>query len=142
MHGTLDHFQWTEARIADLKAKIDARLSASEEFGVSRGAVIGKARRMGWAFDSPDVRNVKHRATLPKKEPYIKPKPRPTLQFSCAPAEVAPLHIPFLERDKDQCAQLYGDDPATMTWCGHPCYGALPYCESHAQINYQPRRGA
>jgi GcrA cell cycle regulator len=143
MHGTIDCFQWTEARIADLKSKIDAGLSASEtagEMGISRNAAIGKAHRLGLTFNSPDIRNFKYRASVPKREPYIKPKPRPALRFDCTPAEVVPLHIPFLDRDKNQCAQLYGDDPATMTWCGHPCFGSLPYCESHALINYQPSR--
>lgn len=86
-----------------------------------RGKPIGKKR-------SVPVVKVK-RIYLPK----IKAVP-----FKPRKAEVVPLNIPFLDRQKDQCAFLYGDDPRTMTCCGQPAYGSGSWCDAHTQIVFQP----
>jgi hypothetical protein len=51
-------------------------------------------------------------------------------------APVIPMHIAFLDLQPDDCRQPYGDDPRTMTFCGHTkSVGA--YCAMHAAINYR-----
>ncbi len=56
---------WTTDRIAELGQLLKNRLTAgqiSEVLGITRNAVIGKARRMGLSLDSPQTRANRERA--------------------------------------------------------------------------------
>lgn len=66
-------------------------------------------------------------------EPKFRAEP-----FKERPAEVVPLHIPFMERASNQCAYLYGDDPRAMTCCGHEAYSTTSWCLAHASIVFRP----
>ncbi len=142
MHGTISPFQWTEARVADLKAKIDARWSASEVaalYGISRSAAIGKANREGLSFDSTHPGNYKEYLRRPKPKPATAVvKQKNNIPFDLKADLVPPLNIPFLKRKLDQCAYLYGDEPSEMTCCGHPTYGTGSWCLAHAQLVVVP----
>jgi hypothetical protein len=146
MHGTVSSF-WTGMTTADLKEKIDLRWSAQEFadlHGISRNAAIGKANRMGWAFDPPVAQNAKHRATLPKRV-RLQPKPRPQSRviFDASIPRAPHLGVKLNDRLFNQCASPNPecDDPLTQTYCGQPTYGTLPYCIACVNRLYQPRRG-
>lgn len=92
--GTVGKF-WTEARVAEAKVLIDARLSASQVSErisassgkrVSRNAVIGIAKRRGIEFKmAPGYRAGTHAGMVGKRNS----KPRPAVQQQEAPARKA-----------------------------------------------------
>lgn len=127
----------------DLKQRVVAGYLAGKqlkliaaECGVSKNAIAGILLRAGikrtrpQQVAKPKARPVRHVA-------FQVPKFKPD-KIKLRTAEVVPLNIPFLDIGPNQCRQMYGDDPRTMTFCGHECYGAAPYCEAHFAINYLP----
>lgn len=106
------------------------------DLGITTMAIGGILYRAGVKRDrplpvaKPVARPIRHVAF---QVPKIKPD-----RFEPRIADVAPLDIPFLDIGPNQCRQMYGDDPRTMTFCGHECYGVTPYCEAHFAINYLP----
>lgn len=106
----------------------DSSSIIAERHNITRSKVAGilyRAKVFGKRAKTPIVKVKRVRG------PTLKPRPQPV--------EVVPLHIPFLDRRPDQCALLYGDDPKSMTWCGHPTYGTTSWCEAHAKIVFAPR---
>jgi hypothetical protein len=124
--------------VADFYRRGASLASVGIEFNLTKGQVAGMLSRAG-IFKEAQRRGpaAPKKAKAKRQHALVIPKFN-RVPFAERAAVVVPLNIPFLERNRDQCAQLYGDDPRTMTWCGHPCYGTLPYCLAHSQINYQP----
>jgi hypothetical protein len=116
------------------------------QFGYTRGKVAGIINRAG--LFKKRVLGRKPKLSPQRKTRSGGPK---SVKFRADPfteraAVVVPLMVEFLDRDMGrQCAQPYSTlpegepwHPAHIAWCGHPCYGTLPYCLAHSQINYRP----
>lgn len=61
--------------------------------------------------------------------PKIKPEP-----FVIECAEVDPLNIAIVDLQDHHCRFVYGDNPATMTFCGQPKAEGSSYCRPHRTI--------
>lgn len=134
---------WTEEKIELLKKLYAEDLSSEEisrEIGdVTRNAVAGKVHRLGLsARDSRTRANRKRRAKIPK------PKPKPVVP---EPIVVKEATLP----DGDYATVMTitgvmcrwpigtpGDDD--FHFCGNRIDGKTPYCETHANMAYQPSR--
>lgn len=116
----------------------DTFLQIAEKHGLTRNQVGGILSRAG-VLNRMEQNRVARvtRPKQPKKEKLRVPKFN-RVPFAERAAQVAPLNIPFLDRKRDQCAYLYGDDPKTMTCCGHQTYGTTSWCLAHAQIVFTP----
>jgi hypothetical protein len=109
----------------------------STEMGLTRNQVAGVLDRAN--MFTHRERGKKKEKIRVRTRPFIVPGPKQfhAVKFKQRSAPVEPLHIPFLELERDHCRQPYGDDPSTMTFCGHPkTVGS--YCAQHAAINYMP----
>lgn len=149
---------WTDERVAQLKAlyfdtHIEWSFSQIAEKlggGLSRNAVIGKAHRLGLERRRTGAKPGVNRNGLARKPtptavnvqkinaaraaPEVKPEP-----FVMACVEVEPLNISMMDLTDETCRYPFGDDPATMTFCGLLPDGG-PYCAGHARIAFQPRQ--
>lgn len=157
---------WTDERVAQLKAlyfdtHIEWSFSQIAEKlggGLSRNAVIGKAHRLGLDRRKTGAKPGVNRNGMARKmpaqgigaavqkinaavqkinsptAPEIKPEP-----FVMACVEVEPLNISMMDLTDETCRYPFGDDPATMTFCGLLPDGG-PYCAGHARIAFQPRQ--
>jgi len=129
----------------DIKARvITAALSGksydaiASEFGLTRGKVAGIMHRAG-------VKVVRFANPKPKREKVIRnlgTRITTSIELSAEPfvarvAPVEPLNVTLLDLEWHQCREPYGDDPATMTFCGHTAEPGKPYCLAHCQINYR-----
>jgi GcrA cell cycle regulator len=155
---------WTDERVATLKKLWLDGLSASQIAkqlgGVTRNAVIGKVHRLGLsgraapsqptrpAFKAP-------RPARPAPAPSVAAQPRRVAEpaggsagLAAAPAVPAPARqeapgsATVLTLGAHMCKWPIGD-PSTdsFTFCGKGI-GATdgPYCDTHAQIAYQPQQ--
>lgn len=129
----------------DTKTKVIAAALAGKsydaianEFGLTRGKVAGIMHRAGVKVSRPTkpkparekiIRNFGTRITTSFEPPAAPFVPRA--------ADIVPLNIPLLDLEWHQCRHPYGDDPATMTFCGHTAEPGKPYCAAHCQINYR-----
>lgn len=157
---------WTVERIAKLRRLYDENFSFSEIAaalggGISRNSAIGKAHRLGIAghkvgrkpaMGPNAIRAPKRPATQgisaavqkinmakaapPKVAPAPKIKPEP---FVVATVDIVPLNLGLMDLTETTCRWPIGDEPATMTFCGHDAPGG-PYCPGHSAIAYQPRQ--
>ena len=108
----------------------------AKEFDVTRGQVAGFLHRAGVKI----ARFVK-----PKKEKVVRnlgTRITTSIELSPVPFEprvapVEPLNILLLDLEWHQCRHPYGDEPATMTFCGHTAQPGQPYCAAHCAINYR-----
>lgn len=107
-------------------------------FGISRNKAAGILNRAGVLMGRPTrIPKPRKPKTNNTNRFFASPRVR-ALPFAARAADVVPLNIPFLDRKSNQCAYLYGDDPRTMTCCGHEAYGTGSWCLSHAMIVYRP----
>lgn len=153
---------WTDERIERLKAlyaDTHTKWSASQIAeklggGLSRNAIIGKLYRMGMQRGAVDEKTTHNRNGLAGKRaslgigsavqkinaavqkinspaaPKVKPEP-----FVCAPVvDLSPLHLTLIELKDEMCRYPYGDDPATMTFCGHPTVSGRSWCPKHFAV--------
>lgn len=62
--------------------------------------------------------------------PRIKPEP-----FVCAPVvDLDPLHMTLADLKDGNCRFPFGDDPAAMTFCGHPTVSGRSWCPKHFAV--------
>jgi GcrA cell cycle regulator len=137
MHGTLDVFDWTDAKIDLLKRLIASKMSAGQvanEMGVSRGSAIGKAFRLGIKFDSNTRTNSKKNAEL--RVVRARTNPRPS-RVVIAPEPNA-LRIEFGDLSAATCKWPVGEYP--YKYCGHSPLGGGPYCGHHHGRAHEPDR--
>lgn len=135
MHGTLDAFNWTPAKIDLLKRLIASKMSAGQvanEMGVSRGSAIGKAFRLGIKFDSNTRTNSKRHKEL--RVVRARTNPRPS-RVAIAPEPNA-LRIEFDDLTSATCKWPVGEYP--YKYCGHVPIEGKPYCDHHCSVAYQP----
>lgn len=156
---------WSEERIELLRSLLEQRLSARVVAmrlggGVTRNAVIGKAKRMGFALQSPTNPPppryiVDSTTTAPRKRRvYVTPgrltrEMTPRVRVAPTP-EPEPLVIHedvyvapedrkgVLELTSADCKWPIGDPrEADFHFCGGPRVPGLPYCEGHCKRAYQ-----
>lgn len=109
----------------------------SDIIGCTRSAVIGKAHRLRLAPRQTTVRSParprRERLVLrrPRTPPVIPPTPR-------ADAKVLrSLKLTIVEITDSQCKFPSGEHHLPYTFCGHPTFNGLPYCEGHCRAAYQ-----
>lgn len=116
--------EWTEERVAKLKALWGEGHSASQIAGIlgdiTRNAVIGKAHRLG----------LKGRPSPIRKEKTTAPKP-------VRRAAAAPVARTTRVSDR-QCHWPIGHprEPG-FHFCGAPAVADKPYCEQHCAVAYR-----
>lgn len=147
--------RWNETTIATLRELWpDKTVSCSmiaSELGMTRNAVIGKARRLGLG-EKPSIfrcgRTARYVPPKPKQPKRRKPvfvwaafvKPEP---FVPRTVEAAPsLSKSILSLAGNDCRFATHDDAETgeHRFCGHPSENGKPYCEAHCLIAYQAPR--
>lgn len=121
---------WTDERLAGLKRYAAAGLSGSQIAeqlgGLSRSAVIAKARRMGVHITSYEEK--RELGLLP---PARKRKPTaidPSLRFACT----------IMGLGDETCRWPMGEPTHDMLYCGAPTAGYGPYCAWHTKISCKP----
>jgi GcrA cell cycle regulator len=150
---------WTDERVATLKKLWLDGLSASQIAkqlgGVTRNAVIGKVHRLGLsgraapsqptrpAFKAPRPARPVAAAPSPAPQRRISESASPVVQpMPAASRKEAPGSATVLTLGAHMCKWPIGD-PATdgFTFCGTGIGASEgPYCETHAQIAYQPQQ--
>ena len=153
-----DH-DWTEETIAHLRALWDEGHSTAEigrRMGLSKNAIIGKARRLRLTPRSSPIR-AKGSGSRPRNSgparthgPSLPPlrsvadipaPPRPPMP---APAPARPADPVFVRRVScDPCCWPIGE-PGTRSfrYCDGPAKPGKPYCAEHAEAAYVPTKSA
>jgi GcrA cell cycle regulator len=156
-------FDWTAERVDVLRAMwADKSTSASmiaRELGggVTRSAVIGKARRLGLQskLNTDHVRlprqprrNRNHGVSIPGSSPGTRRRVRSMLRggqrgeelpVAVAPPPVAPMNLGLLALGLrfDQCREVTGrGHDGLATYCGHRAERG-PFCAYHGALNYE-----
>lgn len=119
----------------------------AEKHNITRNKVAGIINRAGMFKKRDRVLNPRIRKGRFKLPFLVEPKFRKE-KLKARVAAVTPLHVAFIDMRRDEsgyrdfglqrgdCRQAYGDDPRTMTFCGHPVARGS-YCTHHAEINYR-----
>ena len=143
-------FNWTDQRIAQLKAMVADGGTAGSiaiEWGVSRNVVAGKMSRLGLRRGRPAPepkpinphirRHKKNRLigpVMPVAAPPPPPEPLPPPPFHPGPVE---LDNPVLALTYASCRFPLGDPRhADFRFCCAPKLGVSVYCEDHHRIAY------
>lgn len=119
------------------------RLSSSQIgnlLGVTRCAVIGRARRLGLAKLKPTGvgRDPESKSRARRVNGEKKIRKAPTREFDSAPMLVAPLNIRFIDLERHHCREVVGTGGYNLSIsCGHPQIEASSYCEFHHRLNYK-----
>ena len=126
VHNHRYQHDWTEARIAQLKALCRDGYSASEiagVLGVTRSAIIGKIYRLGLR-ETPlrHRRNPPPHAKMAPPAPHIRPKPEPP-QFTLLIFDLKP----------GQCRWPSDEEGKPFTFCGANQEAGSPYCPVHRE---------
>ena len=128
--------EWGEAATAQLRQRwADGAVTAliGAELGISKSAVVGKARRLGLppraspihaAGQAPVVRPRK-RPTRPAPAPAPEPPAPPPVVVAPPPEPVAPRG----------CQYPRGSRP-NWDWCDAAVVGNGPYCREHHRVCY------
>src|SRR5262249_25182467 len=139
---------WTTERIALLKNRIDAGLSCGQiarEIGVSRNAVIGKAKRFGLSRFKSAAGIKPERTGTPKiarpriitqhKNPL---RAKPQIAFGEVSGDSA-NRCSLFELQQWHCRWPISEPGAeAFGFCGNKMVDGLPYCEAHARMAYRP----
>jgi len=148
---------WTDSRIKTLSALWIEGLPASvisERIGVTRNAVIGKARRLGLPPHADwQARRAAARREAKASEPRAK-RPRPTRSKYAPPPiitqprrervmqVIAPIEmrrVGIMELGHRMCVWVDGDSRHPVTYCGADCEDGRSYCPGHHAMVYHPR---
>lgn len=134
MHGTLDQFQWTESKVEDLKRFIEDKLSsgqAAREMRISRGAIMGKAYRLGLHFKSEAKTNSSTANLVLRRR-----KAKRTFKMVPMAPEPDARNLTLLELERNDCRYVVTDDHP-MLFCGHEKAAGSSYCAHHAHVCWQ-----
>lgn len=116
----------------------DNRLSASQmaqRLGISRGAVLGKAHRLGLS-----THKARSSPPRPKPAPEWKPKAKslpPAPPIVDAPAPPEWLGVRLLELGPQACRYPQGD-AVPFSFCGARKQDGSSYCQYHHRLAYHP----
>ena len=131
MHGTLDLFQWTAAKVDDLKRMIEAKYSSSQAASalmISRGAVMGKAYRLGFPFRSESKKNSSIQGKVHRKRVA-----RKTYKVILMAPEPDARNLTFDQLQKTDCRYVVTADHP-MLFCGHSKADGSSYCAHHHHV--------
>jgi GcrA cell cycle regulator len=148
MSGTKYHPQsgWTDERIALLKQRwaedLTCRAIAAELGGISRNAVIGKARRLGLADRkrtpaAPPARKPAERPPNAPKHPWRNLVRVPPTLVSAVPAQPTQAsRRSILDLKAGECRWPHGDprEKENFYFCGAPITALRPYCGPHCAL--------
>jgi GcrA cell cycle regulator len=152
---------WTDERVELLKKLWTEGLSASQIAaqlgGVTRNAVIGKVHRLSLSGRakpaSSGPRPRKARPVSPHRPPRsfiagntaLKIHAHPVPRRVPVPVPIEDLVVPIslnvtlMALNDTMCKWPFGDPGAEgFHFCGHRNFNALPYCEYHSRLAYQP----
>lgn len=127
---------------AEIGREINARFGTR----YTRGAVIGRAKRMGLATGriaspplAPLLAGESRPATVQRKEPWIQPPPqafKPVKPVKLRCVGIQPRLIPLLELASGDCRYPYGGDREgdEIVFCGHPRQPGSSYCAPHTSL--------
>jgi GcrA cell cycle regulator len=133
---------WTPERIEILTRMRAEGYSASQIGvrlgGLTRCAVLGKAKRLGLAPRKPSPK----RSPRPRMPREAKPKPErvhsfkvPKLEPPLPPDSTPPVWAkPLLELEPNECRFPYGEE--NFLFCAAPAEAGLSYCASHCRVCY------
>jgi GcrA cell cycle regulator len=137
---------WTDERVEQLKKlyadpRIEwsfAQIAEKLGGGLSRNAVIGKAHRLGLerrktGTKPKAVKAPRNSLGIGAAVQKIAPEP-----FAITCVEVVPLNLTIMDLQEGDCRYPYGDDPATMTYCGHPALFGHSWCAPHFRVVNRP----
>lgn len=131
---------WTEERVLRLRTEhtngLSARQIAKLLGDCTRSAVIGKLHRLG--LNRPPQIDKPARVSIPRSprgvlhsKKFAKVKPMEKL------APVAPLNVPFLDREPGQCRTITDDTRYEQKCCGLPVeHDGDVYCAAHKALHY------
>lgn len=144
---------WTDKDVATLSSMWSNGHSArdiADRIGVSRNAVIGKARRIGLAIHVNAVVEREKKPAAPKKEKVSKAKLRvKTVSPVPLPVEEPPpivasiaaprsLCLTLIELESHNCRWPYGER-SSLTFCGNDVDHGKIFCTYHCRVAYVPR---
>ncbi len=150
-------YDWTAEAVATLRQLWDEAHSASEigrRLGVSKNAVIGKARRLALPgrpspirHSSPAAeRQARQKVVAARRPPAMVPTGRAAVanaRNSDVPPAATPMAATSPElwawpaREHRECCWPIGEPrTAGFRLCGAPARGRAPYCEAHSQSAY------
>jgi len=145
---------WTTERIEILRTMIAAGHSSrqvAEALGLTRNAVIGKARRMNFQLagskygpghkyvDRPRKQNT---GMFKNKTPWPKstPQPREPMVDRVKPPRPDVL-ISLMDLTRTTCRWPFGNpDEEGFGYCGQPTNGVRVYCDAHHVWSHEPRK--
>ncbi len=134
---------WTEERVAMLGNLLRGGLSAgqiAEEMGgITRNAVIGKARRLGLGFCATNPGGRPKSGRKPRAHPFVDRKPP-----NVAPGAIADLQpeivanpVTLLELTEWTCRWPIGDPTSPdFVFCGALPVPGHSYCAGHCRLAY------
>jgi GcrA cell cycle regulator len=130
--------EWPQERVDQLKALFDKGLSYSliaEEMGLTKGAISGKADRLGWQ------RQAHARATRRGSGLIRRGRVAGQVRSIAPPVPPPPVDAtharPWLTRAFGECAYPIAGEGADTLSCCAPTLGKT-YCLAHAAIMYRP----
>jgi len=135
---------WTAVRIALLNKLVGDGLSAgqiAEELGgITRNAVIGKARRLGIGFCATNPGGRPKSGRKPRAHPFVERKVKHT-HFPPAPAVDLPLEpvanpVTLMQLTDETCRWPVAGDGATTMFCGAMPACGHAYCAGHCRMAY------
>jgi len=150
-------FNWTDQRIAQLKAMVadgGTAGSIAAEWGATRNTIAGKMDRLGLRRGRPPKESKRPRSVIRRHKknrpigPVMPvavptappPEPLPPPPFQPGPVE---LDNPVLALTHASCRFPIGDPRhADFRFCCAPKVGVSPYCELHHGIAYAGRTAA
>jgi hypothetical protein len=118
------------------------KLSASQigaKFGITRNAVIGRARRMGLDHRTTAPRIIKDQRDKPRVAPIRKPPPEVVLAVieQLRPPIKPGKRVSLYDLTNAHCHWPIGE-PAELMFCGAHKADNGPYCPAHARQAYKP----
>lgn len=140
---------WTTERLDALPGLLQGRLSARQVSvalggGLSRSAVIGKARRLGLSLMPRKTAVPRQRSRpfffrKPGATPATPAPPKAPVLPAAPPPPVDPLMVTLEQLEPRHCRFPIGDPQEDgFGFCGHPRFGDRVYCAYHCRLAYQP----
>lgn len=128
--------------------RIASEINAEFGTGFSRGAIIGKAHRLGLNGKKPASTSMRYGTRKPRQKAHkaspsiTKPKPpRPSaeiIRLRCA--EVRMRNLTFEELQANDCRYPEGSAAAEYRFCGNPQHAGSSYCLAHHLLCEQPAK--
>ena len=122
--------EWTDDEIERLRSKWGkvSVITIAAGLGKTKGAVVGKAQRLGLQRLSPGRRQSSNGPSLFKKPPK-------DARLAAERAKIKSAMIPLRDIGKHQCRYILGasDGPDTV-FCGNKTVGLTSWCKGHLDI--------